>query len=45
MRKPTFGLCENKEADQVRSDGEADQHLLFSLHGIVQLFYFLNQKF
>ena len=27
MRKPDFCLCENKGADQLRSNCEADQHL------------------
>ena len=29
MRKPAFGLCENKVADQVRSNCAADQRLCF----------------
>ena len=29
MRKPTFGICENKDADQLRSNREADQRLCF----------------
>ena len=29
MRKPTFCICENKDADQLRSDREADQRLCF----------------
>ena len=29
MRKPDFGLCKNKGADQLRSNCEADQHLCF----------------
>ena len=29
MRKPAFCLCENKDADQLRSDREADQCLCF----------------
>ena len=29
MRKPDFGLCENKGADQLRSNCEADQRLCF----------------
>ena len=29
MRKPVFGICENKEADQLRGDREADQRLCF----------------
>ena len=29
MRKPMFGICENKDADQLRGNGEADQRLCF----------------
>ena len=29
MRKPTFCRCENKDADQLRSDRESDQRLCF----------------
>ena len=29
MRKPEFGICENKDADQLRGDCEADQRLCF----------------
>ena len=29
MRKPTFCICKNKGADQIRSYCEADQHLCF----------------
>ena len=29
MRKPDFRLCENKDADQLRSNCEADQRLGF----------------
>ena len=29
MRKPAFCICENKDADQLRGDREADQHLCF----------------
>ena len=29
MRKPTFCICENKGADQLCGDGEADQRLCF----------------
>ena len=29
MRKPDFGICENKDADQLRGDSEADQRLCF----------------
>ena len=33
MRKLAFCICENKEADHLRGFREADQRLLFSLHG------------
>ena len=33
MRKLDFCLCENKGADQLRSNCEADQSLCFALHG------------
>ena len=29
MRKPTFCICENKDADQLRDNREADQRLCF----------------
>ena len=29
VRKPDFGLCENKGADQLRGNREADQRLCF----------------
>ena len=29
MRKPVFGICKNKDADQLRGNREADQHLCF----------------
>ena len=29
MRKPDFGICENKDADQLRGNREADQRLCF----------------
>ena len=29
MRKPTFCICENKDADQLHGNGEADQRLCF----------------
>ena len=29
MRKPTFCICENKDADQLHSNREADQPLCF----------------
>ena len=30
MRKPAFCISENKEADQLRGNCKADQHLYFS---------------
>ena len=33
MRKPTICICENKEADQLRGNREADQRLCFLLLG------------
>ena len=29
VRKPDFRICENKDADQLRGDREADQRLCF----------------
>ena len=29
VRKPDFCICENKDADQLRGDREADQRLCF----------------
>ena len=29
MRKPTFRICENKDADQLHGNREADQRLCF----------------
>ena len=29
VRKPAFCICENKDADQLRGNGEADQRLCF----------------
>ena len=29
MRKPTFCICENKDADQLRGNPEADKRLCF----------------
>ena len=29
MRKPMFCICENKDADQLRGNREADQRLCF----------------
>ena len=44
MRKPAFCICENKDADQLRGNREADQRLCFATR-IVQSLYFLSPKF
>ena len=44
MKKPTICICENKLADQLRSDCEADQSLCFCCW-IVPFLSFLNPKF
>ena len=44
MRKPRFCICENKDADQLRGNREADQRLCFPTL-IVRSLYFLNPKF
>ena len=44
MRKPVFGICENKDADQLRGYREADRAFVFATY-IVQSLYFLNTKF
>ena len=44
MRKPAFCICENKDADQLRGNREADQRLVFATY-ILQSLYFLNLKF
>ena len=33
MRKPAFCICENKDADQLRGNRKADQHLCFRYTG------------
>ena len=39
MRKPTFCKCENKDADQLRGNREADQRLCFRyIDSIIPLF-------
>ena len=43
MRKPDFCICENKDADQLLGNREADQRLCFSY--IVQSLCFLHRKF
>ena len=52
MRKPDFCLGENKGADQLRGNREADQRLTAKLISafvfatrIVQFFFYLNPKF
>ena len=44
MRKPTFCICKNKDADQLPGNCEADQRLSFR-YQIVQFLYFLHTKF
>ena len=44
MRKPAFCIYENKDADQLRGNREADQRLCFRYTNSTILF-FLNQKF
>ena len=53
VRKPVFSICENKDADQLRGNREADQRLVTAklisafvfATRIVQSLYFLNPKF
>ena len=44
MRKTAFCICENKDADQLRGNREADQRPFFAIR-IVQSLYYLNPKF
>ena len=44
MRKPAFCICENKDADQLRGNREADQRLCFRYTDSMS-FSFLNTKF
>ena len=44
MGKPTYFICENKGADQLRGNREADQRLYFRYMDSTNL-YFLNPKF
>ena len=38
VRKPVFCICENKDADQLRDDREADQRLCFRyIHSTIPL--------
>ena len=43
MGKTAFCICENKDADQLCGNNEADQRLCFR-YAIVQFLYFLNFK-
>ena len=44
MRKPDFCICENKGADQLHGDREAD-HVFVLAIWIVQSLFYLNPKF
>ena len=46
MRKPAFCICENKEADQLRGNREADQRFCFryTASKIPLLHLYLNPK-
>ena len=44
MRKPTFCICEKKDADQLRGNREADQRLCFHYKDNT-IPYFLKQNF
>ena len=43
MRKPAFGKCENKDADQLHDHREADKHLCFR-YAIIQYLYSVQPK-
>ena len=48
MRKPTFCICENKDADQLRGSFAVTAKLISAFvfaTWIVQSLYFLNTKF
>ena len=45
MKKPTICIGENKDADQLRSDCEADQRLCFRYTDSTVPGFFLNPKF
>ena len=45
MRKLDICICENKDADQLRGNREADQRLCFRYTDIVQSLFFLYSKF
>ena len=44
VRKPTICICENKDADQLRGNREADHAFAFATR-IVHFLFFLNPKF
>ena len=44
MGKPTICIGENKDADQLRGNREADQRFVFATR-IVQFLFYLNTKF
>ena len=45
MRKPDFCICENKDADQLRCNSEADQRLCFRyIDSAIPLFH-IDTKF
>ena len=46
MRKPTICICENKGADQLRGNREADQRLCFRYSdSTIDFLFYLNPKF
>ena len=44
VRKPAYCICDNKDADQLRGNCEADQRLVFATW-IVQSLFYLSSKF
>ena len=44
MRKPAFFICENKDADQLRSNSKLFSAFVFAIR-IVHSLYYLNPKF
>ena len=45
MRKPTISIGENKSADQLRGNREADQRLCFRYTDSTLFLFYLNPKF
>ena len=45
MGKPTIRIGENKDADQLRGNREADQRLCFRCSDTIPLLFKLNPKF